>query len=66
MGQPLAYRPWLAPFWKQLGWSQKSGRGGIRTLERLTPQHEFQSCALNRSATRPPDFATVWIMVSTV
>ena len=28
------------------------GRGeGIRTLEGLSPQHAFQACALNRSAT---------------
>ena len=30
-----------------------SGEGGIRTHEELAPPHEFQSCALNRSATSP-------------
>lgn len=32
---------------------KESGEGGIRTHEELTPPHEFQSCALNRSATSP-------------
>ena len=29
------------------------GEGGIRTLEGRKPQHAFQACALNRSATSP-------------
>lgn len=29
------------------------GDEGIRTLEGRTPQHAFQACALNRSATSP-------------
>ncbi len=32
--------------------SRKNGRGGIRTHAGINP-HDFQSCALSRSATRP-------------
>lgn len=31
----------------------QSGRGEIRTLERISPQQVFETCALNRSATPP-------------
>jgi hypothetical protein len=32
------------------------GETGIRTPEGLSPQHAFQACALNRSATSPARF----------
>ena len=33
--------------------TQKNGGNGIRTRERITPQHAFQACALNHSAIPP-------------
>ena len=29
------------------------GEGGIRTLDRFDPTHDFESCAFNHSATSP-------------